>query len=340
VSIAVPVKRNVRPGQSRRHKTPFAFLPARIVITGALLVSLWAAPASLPAQALLFYPEIKRLGAGDDVFKQYEEDVREGRRVFSQKAGSGPGKRLSPAEWAELLSLYVYTTRADDTSDDSVLTLASRCNVPQESIATLNRISHGGGIGERTLFLPTVPGIFVPSDADSDMEQLLLSARNREEGVEITVAGAPYLFFPGDEFTATERAFFLTSGRFRFPLDRYTVTSRYGSRVNPISGRVRLHGGLDLAAPMGTDVYASADGVVIECGENELYGKFVIIRHDDRWTSLYGHLSVITARQGGQIRASAVLGKVGSTGQSTGPHLHFELRQNGAPMNPESLLQR
>jgi murein DD-endopeptidase MepM/ murein hydrolase activator NlpD len=122
-------------------------------------------------------------------------------------------------------------------------------------------------------------------------------------------------------------------------LRNYTVTSRFGSRVSPISGTVRFHGGLDLAAPMGTDVYAAGEGTVIECGENAVYGKFVLIRHDDVWTSLYGHLSAIGVKQGEKIDRGKTLGKVGSTGQSTGPHLHFELRQNGRAEDPQTLLK-
>jgi murein DD-endopeptidase MepM/ murein hydrolase activator NlpD len=91
---------------------------------------------------------------------------------------------------------------------------------------------------------------------------------------------------------------------------------------------------------MGTDVYAAGEGSVLECGENAVYGKFVIIRHDDMWTSLYGHLSAVSVKQGEKIEKGKILGKVGSTGQSTGPHLHFELRQNGKAADPQALLKQ
>jgi murein DD-endopeptidase MepM/ murein hydrolase activator NlpD len=316
--------------------------PVSGVLSGVLFVfSLLAATVMLSAQSLSFFPMINRLGAGDVVFRQYEEDVREGRRVFTTMAGSrlGAGRKLSPAEWAERLTVYGYTTRVDEVVDDTVQGIASRCVVSQASIATLNRINHNGGIGERMLLLPTLSGIFVPLDPASDMERLLLSARDRDDGTEITLAGTRYLFFPGDDFSPTERAFFFSSGRFQFPLRSYTVTSRFGSRVSPISGTVRFHGGLDLAAPLGTDVYAAGDGTVAECGENAVYGKFVLIRHDETWTSLYGHLSAVLVKQGERIDRGKTLGRVGSTGQSTGPHLHFELRQNGRAADPQALLK-
>jgi hypothetical protein len=291
------------------------------------------------AQSHVSFPEIKRLGAGDVVFRQYEDDVREGRRVFTSLMSNRPGARLSPTDWAGRLAIYAYATRADDIVDDTIQGIASRCVISQASVATLNRINHDGSIGERMVLLPTVSGLFVPLDPASDMERLLLSARNPDDGVEIVIAGTRYVFFPGEDFSSTERSFFLSSGQFQFPLRNYTVTSRFGSRVSPISGTVRFHGGLDLAAPMGTDVYAAGSGEVIECAENEVYGKFVRIRHDEVWTSLYGHLSAILVKQGEKISRGKTLGKVGSTGQSTGPHLHFELRQNGRAEDPAALLK-
>jgi murein DD-endopeptidase MepM/ murein hydrolase activator NlpD len=251
-----------------------------------------------------------------------------------------PGKRLSPEDWAGRLSIYAYTTHADDAVDDTVQDIAARCGVTQESIASLNRINHSVGLGEQIMLLPTVSGIFVPLEPASDMERLLLSARDIGESAVVTIAGTAYLFFPGQQFSPTERAFFLAGGRFRFPLRDYTLTSSFGSRVSPISGTVRFHGGLDLAAPMGTDVYASGDGTVIECGENSIYGKFIIIRHDGLWTSLYGHLSAVNVKQGDRVGTGKIVGKVGSTGQSTGPHLHFELRENGRAQNPSPLLKK
>jgi murein DD-endopeptidase MepM/ murein hydrolase activator NlpD len=315
--------------------------PASGALAGAVFVfCLFGAAVAVSAQSLFSFPVIRRLGAGDVVFRQFEDDVREGRRVFGSIAGNRPGQGLSLADWAGRLIIYAYTTREDDVVDDTVRGIAARCNVTQVSIATLNRISHDDGVGERTVLLPTVSGVFIPQEPASDMERLLFSARNPDDGVTITVAGTRFLFFPGDEFSPTERSFFLSRGRFQFPLRTFTVTSRFGSRVNPISGAVRFHGGLDLAAPMGTEVYAAGEGVVAECGENAVYGIFVIVRHDAVWTSLYGHLSAVLVKQGESIEKGRTLGRVGSTGQSTGPHLHFELRQNGRAADPQALLKR
>jgi hypothetical protein len=314
-------------------------MPVGNALAGVLFVLFLLAAEGLSAQIEVSFPVIDRLGARDVVFRQFEDDVRDGRRVFTSIASNRPGLRLSPADWAERLMVYAYQTREDEVVDDTVQGIASRCVVTLASIATLNRISHSGAIGVRMMLLPTISGIFVPLNPASDMEHLLLSARDSDSGAEIMVNGIRYLFFPGDDFSPTERSFFFSSGRFQFPLRDYIVTSRFGSRVSPISGTVRFHGGLDLAAPQGTDVYAAGDGTVAECGENAVYGKFVLVRHDTVWTSLYGHLSSITVKQGEKIDRGKTIGKVGSTGQSTGPHLHFELRQNGRAEDPQALLK-
>ena len=109
-------------------------------------------------------------------------------------------------------------------------------------------------------------------------------------------------------------------------------------RRNPVSGNMRFHEGLDLAAPPGTDVYAVRDGVVTEVGEDPIYGTYIVIKHSDSWASLYGHLQRARVSLHDSVKSGTVIGWVGSTGQSTGPHLHFELRQNGRAQDPDKFL--
>jgi murein DD-endopeptidase MepM/ murein hydrolase activator NlpD len=191
------------------------------------------------------------------------------------------------------------------------------------------------------MLLPSVPGIFLPETPETDMEQLLASARDGEGGVVLTFnregVKVSFRFIPGADFTPTERAFYLTVG-FRFPLRSYRLTSPFGPRISPITGTLRNHSGLDLAAPMGTDVYAARTGIVTEQGNDPVYGNYVVVSHDDNWVSLYGHLSVISTTLRSRVQSGGLIGKVGSTGQSTGPHLHFELKQNGKAQDPGKLL--
>jgi murein DD-endopeptidase MepM/ murein hydrolase activator NlpD len=100
-----------------------------------------------------------------------------------------------------------------------------------------------------------------------------------------------------------------------------------------------MHGGIDLAAPEGTDVYAVKSGIIMDLGEDQILGKYVIISHENNMVSLYGHLSSIHTNLYAMVQSGNVIAKVGSTGQSTGPHLHFELRQNGQSRDPARLLR-
>lgn len=119
----------------------------------------------------------------------------------------------------------------------------------------------------------------------------------------------------------------------------YVVTSPYGPRVHPITGRDSFHNGVDLAIEQGTPIYAAYDGVVTTAITEDYggYGKYVIITHGDGYSTLYGHMSECAVEHGGAVKAGDVIGYVGSTGSSTGPHLHFTVMINGGSINPASI---
>ncbi|MDQ7093061.1 peptidoglycan DD-metalloendopeptidase family protein [Desulfosporosinus sp. PR] len=114
----------------------------------------------------------------------------------------------------------------------------------------------------------------------------------------------------------------------------YEITDPYGWRTHPITHQQSLHTGTDIAAPMGAAIHAAGDGVVIMAGWNEAYGNMVIIDHGNAISSLYGHQSKLNVTVGQAVKANQVIGYVGSTGWSTGPHLHFEVRVGGNPTDP------
>lgn len=122
----------------------------------------------------------------------------------------------------------------------------------------------------------------------------------------------------------------------RLPLSSAALTSRFGARVHPILGTWRQHSGVDLAAATGTPVTAPSPGVVVAAQWWGGYGLFVAIDHGKGMQTRYGHLSALAVAYGQQVNAGQVLGYVGSTGNSTGPHLHYEMRLNGQPLDPLS----
>ena len=114
------------------------------------------------------------------------------------------------------------------------------------------------------------------------------------------------------------------------------ITSNYGYRVHPISGVKKLHTGMDIGASYGADVTAAAGGTVIMSKYYGGYGNCIIIDHGGGVSTLYGHMSSLVAKNGQKVTAGQTIGKIGSTGNSTGNHLHFEVRINGSTVNPAS----
>ncbi|MGI6269553.1 MAG: M23 family metallopeptidase [Candidatus Howiella sp.] len=117
-----------------------------------------------------------------------------------------------------------------------------------------------------------------------------------------------------------------------------TVSSEYGYRVNPVTGIYALHSGIDLAAEEGTPVYAALAGEVTAVGESASYGIYIEVEHTGGVSTLYAHLSVAKVKTGMTVRRGGLIGLVGSTGRSTGPHLHFEVTVGDQTLNPRYLL--
>jgi murein DD-endopeptidase MepM/ murein hydrolase activator NlpD len=120
----------------------------------------------------------------------------------------------------------------------------------------------------------------------------------------------------------------------RMPLDGAQLTSGFGMRVHPVLGGRRQHTGIDLAAPTGTPVYATADGVVSRADWYSSYGLYISIEHGASMQTRYGHLSRLAVAAGDSVKKGDLIGYVGSTGRSTGPHLHYEVRIDGLAVNP------
>ncbi len=114
----------------------------------------------------------------------------------------------------------------------------------------------------------------------------------------------------------------------------------FGVRLDPFSGEGAMHTGIDISAAYGTPVHATADGIVIHAGWNGGYGRCVIVDHGNNYQTWYAHLSRMDVIEGQEIRQGEVLGEVGSTGRSTGAHLHYEVRIASTPVNPYRFLGR
>jgi len=125
-------------------------------------------------------------------------------------------------------------------------------------------------------------------------------------------------------------------GKYLWPTPGYyTITSKYGNRYHPILKKNSFHSGIDIGAPSGADILAANSGEVIVAGWNNAYGNYVVINHGGGQTTLYAHMSKILVKKGNNVKRGDKIGRVGSTGWSTGPHLHFEISIDGKTKNPK-----
>lgn len=180
-------------------------------------------------------------------------------------------------------------------------------------------------------------------------ESLGLISKNRNISVEALVdvndldtdvlTAGQVLFLPGaklDQQTLSNAM----GDQFILPIKaKYRMSSHFGPRLDPFTGLKSNHKGNDYACPTGTPVYASKSGKVVFVGESWLYGKHVILDHGNGYQTLYAHLSQSIATKGTWVSQGTKIGLVGSTGYSTGPHLHFTVYKNGKPINPDSVLK-
>ena len=136
------------------------------------------------------------------------------------------------------------------------------------------------------------------------------------------------------------RGLVFKGGKLLWPTTSTYITSYFGYRWHPIRGRYLFHSGIDIGNYYGEPIYAAADGVVIYAGWLDGYGKAVIIDHGSGVSTLYAHCSKLLVKKGDVVTAGQIIARVGSTGISTGPHLHFEVRIGGRPVNPLKYLYR
>ncbi len=124
------------------------------------------------------------------------------------------------------------------------------------------------------------------------------------------------------------------------PITSTNVTSAFGYRVNPITGNYAMHSGIDIGANTGDNIYAALSGTVVKAKESYDYGKFVTIDHGDGLVTIYAHCSKLLVEVGDTVEKGQVIALAGSTGWSTGPHLHFEIRVNGIRIDPQYYLTK
>lgn len=298
-------------------------------MTAAALAFSLACTACLAAE----YPQMKTLTRDDPLYAQLQGELDTWYRLSQD--------RLTPAAARPVpspLAIFSYRRRAGE----DLFSLNARLNLPYDTLVTLNAAASRAEFDARAqVLVPTRPGLFVSDPPATALEDMMLSSRSglTRERIVVRRGGgtADLWFFPGESFNAVERAYFLQI-LYEFPIVRGRITSRYGSRADPFTGETAFHNGIDIGAAAGTAVHAARDGTVAEVGSNAVLGTYVVITHPGGWQTVYGHLSSAALTAGAKVALGAVVGAVGSTGRTTGPHLHFEVRRKGSAVDPFPLL--
>jgi murein DD-endopeptidase MepM/ murein hydrolase activator NlpD len=308
-------------------RNPFWTSPAPVCVLGgvALVSALILGMQNTPVMAL---------SPGEDT------SIRTSLASYAGVAGSLP----APEENAGFIPLDLMETFRWETYQvrrgDSVSKIAAARSVSMDAIIASNGITNARRLREgETIRIPNMDGIPYTvkrgdtlskiSAAQGVPMEAILDANNMDSDA-ITV-GMP-LFIPGAKMNAEDLKLALGE-LFVYPV-RGRLSSPYGWRNDPISGARRFHAALDLAENMGTPVKAPMDGKVATVGLNSVYGKYIILSHSGGFQTLYGHLNTVSVTQGASVRQGSKIGEVGSTGYSTGPHLHFAIYKNGKPVNP------
>jgi murein DD-endopeptidase MepM/ murein hydrolase activator NlpD len=253
-----------------------------------------------------------------------------------------PGDEF-PLDLRETFSWQDYTVRQGDTVEG----ISKRFGLSLDAIIASNNISNvrRGLIAGEKIRIPNMDGIpYTVKSGDSYLKiadsmnvplEAILDANDIQSGA---IRPGTVLFIPGARMKSEELKKAL-GDQFIYPV-RGRITSGFGWRIDPFTKTRLYHAGMDLSSRAGTPVKAAASGRVSAVGYNAIYGNFVIITHDAAYQTMYGHLSKILASKGSRVGQGDVVGLVGSTGRSTGPHLHFAVYRNERAINPLEILNK
>lgn len=291
-------------------------------------------------------------GVADDLaeFLETSEAVAENTEIFEDELAnfleSDTDGITDIADGNEELSYISYRVK----SGDMVGKIAQTFSLTQDTIISVNNIKNTRtlSIGQY-LKIPSMAGILytVKEDGESLEEiadkyevDLEICSQANNLPANTTLSAGKSIFIPGgqlDRFDLAE----INGDMFRNPLhaSAYRLTSNFGYRIDPIEGKKKsYHNGMDMACSTGTPIYAALEGRVVSAGWSNVYGNYVIIEHHSGYKTLYGHMSRITCSKGNYVYNTTKIGLVGTTGRSTGPHLHFTIYKNGTAINPKSVV--
>jgi len=223
--------------------------------------------------------------------------------------------------------------------------IAARYGLNEDTLISVNNIRNTRlmQIGQ-VIRIPNQDGIFYTVRAGDTLESIAATYRTTVSHIKIAnelfsdiLTPNTRIFVPGGRMDWINRQE-VNGDLFIWPATG-RLTSPFGFRRSPFTGARQFHGGIDIAAPRGTPVRAAMAGRVARVGYNNILGNYIILNHHSGFRTLYAHLHVVRVRPGANVATGERIGDVGSTGLSTGPHLHFEVHRNGVRVNPRTLMR-
>ncbi|NIZ40941.1 M23 family metallopeptidase [Entomospira entomophila] len=237
------------------------------------------------------------------------------------------------------LSFYFYRVK----EGESIYTIAARFNLNYDSIASVNQIASPQLLeANQIIIIPNLPALYLHENVEealfrSVLDRLAESAYFDAVYTDPMTENDIYIrVYSNQKFSPQERLTFM-SGFFLWPITGVRIiTSDYGKRLDPIAHQsYHHHNGIDLRLASGSPVYASRTGTVTYTGYNNVLGYHIILQHPQGFETIYGHLTRYLVQKGQAVHAGEQIAISGNSGLSTGPHLHFEIRKNGIPVDPK-----
>lgn len=311
---------------------------AALLLAFALSIMLPVYHIARPAEGDTFFEQAEALSAMDiQSLGSGSAERNPDRGTLLKDGSSGPEVLSQPME-------LVYTSYKIEKGD-TISELASRFGLNQDTLLSFNNIKNSRliQIGQY-IKIPNQDGILYTVKAGDSLAAIsekysvdmeLVKAFNKLS--DDTILAGSKLFLPGARMNQIDVQE-INGDLFVWPVRGY-VSSGYGYRISPFTGARQFHSGLDIAAPQGTPVRAAMYGRVATTGYDTNSGNYIIIAHHGGYKTLYAHLDVIRVKPGTAVKTGDRIGDVGSTGLSTGSHLHFSVYKNGVTVNPRLLMR-
>ncbi len=258
-----------------------------------------------------------------------------------EEQGSGPGTNMNKSYSLPALKIGAYRVK----KGDSLFGISHKFNVTVDTIITANNLINAQYLKIGTVLkIPNMSGIFYTvkrGDSLSEISRKYSVSINRiadsNDLSSSVIRLRQKLFIPGGSLSDWERAVAIGT-LFKVPV-KGRLTSKIGFRIDPFTKKRTYHAGIDIANRVGTPVRAAQYGKVVYAGYRGNFGKMVIIIHPQGYRTVYAHLHKITVKKGQAVKQGERIGSLGSSGRSTGPHLHFEVHQNRKILDPLKIIK-